>query len=334
LIALLLVKEDMGFFLAGIGMCLLLTKTIQVPRQKLLAVILIVGGVIYSVAAVYYFIPAMGGKADYYWEYKSLGPNAPSALKHILGAPVYALKQLITPRVKLHTELELFAPFLFVSLLSPYTLPALPLILERFLASGQPNWWTNTFHYNAYLVVPIAFGAVGGAIRLDGWITWGWRSTTRRGSKARAAGDWLIGKVAPALTACFLATAIAFVPFFAFKQLFQPSFYHRGQAATAEAAAAAYVPSGVVVETTGNVGPYLLTRDTVEVWDGYGDTPRTAPWIIANDTSVQFGWFTTQDEAERVAWLRKLGYVTVFTDDGYIVMHAPNVKYTPPASTG
>lgn len=346
MVALLLVKEDMGFFLAGIGLCLIFARSIQIRRKWLIGLIIIAVGLIYSVAAVYAFIPAMGGKASYYWEYKSLGPNAPAAIKHILGAPFYAIQQLFTPRVKLHTELELFAPFLFLSLLSPYTLPAAPLILERFLASGQPNWWTNTFHYNAYLIVPIALGAVDGAVRLDKWITWGWRSTTRRGTRARKAGDWLVGKVAPAIGVCFLLTAIAFVPSFAFRQLYQPSFYHRNADATAEAHGASLVPSGVVVAATGNVGPFLLQRDTVIAYDNYGNTSPFQPWVVGNDgKEPEFGfasvkenglWISAQRiEAEEYRELIRRGWVIVWHDKatGYFTAHAPNVSYAHPYGT-
>ena len=274
MVLLLLVKEDMGFFLAGIGAGLIITRPLGIPRQRRTGLVLVIIGIIYTVAAVYVFIPAMGGRSDYYWAYGSLGPNAPSAIKHIIASPVYALNQLVTPRIKLHTELELFAPFLFLSLLSPFVLPAVPLILERFLGSKYNNWWTNTFHYNAYLIVPIALGAVDGAVRLDKWMTWAWRSTTRRGTKARALGDRAMGKVAPAFAVLFLATAAAFVPFFAFDQLFQASFYHRNSVATAEAHAASLIPSGVVVAATGNTGPFLLTRDTVVVYDNVGDDLR------------------------------------------------------------
>jgi hypothetical protein len=210
--------------------------------------------------------------------------------------------------------------------------------MERFIASKFPNWWTNTFHYNAYLVVPIALGAVDGAVRLDKWLTWAWRSTTRRGTKARAAGDWAIGKVGPAFAALFLATAVAFFPFFAFKQLYEPSFYHRNANATAEAHAASLIPSGVVVETTGNVGPFLLTRDTVEVWDCDGQTPMTVPWIIANDQQPQFGFagYTISGEQARVAWLKQHGYVVVWYDKstGYMVLHNPSPPVTGPTPKG
>jgi len=332
MVALLLVKEDMGFFLAGLGLGLIITRPLGIPRQRLTGLVLVVVGVIYTIVAVYALIPAMGGKADYYWAYQSLGPNAPAAAKHIVSDPLYAAGQLFTPRQKLHTILELFAPFLFLSLLSPYTLTALPLILERFLASKFPNWWTNTFHYNAYLVVPIALGAVDGAVRLQKWIIWGWRSTTRRNTKVRALADRFTGRVAAAFAAAFLVTALAFLPFFAFWQAFSPSFYHRNANATAEAHAASLIPSGVVVETTGNVGPFLLNRDTVEVWDCYGYTPMNAPWIIANDSQSQFGFFHVSVQQARIAWAKQHGYVVVWYDKptGYMVLHAATPPKTYP----
>ncbi|HEX4832502.1 MAG TPA: DUF2079 domain-containing protein [Trebonia sp.] len=336
MIALLLVKEDMGFFMAGIGLCLILTRPLGIRRQKLTGLVLIVIGLIYSVVAVYWFIPAMGGRSDYYWAYGSLGPNAPSAVRQIIASPVFALKQLVTPRGKLHTELELFAPFLFLSLLSPYTLPAIPLILERFLASKYPNWWTNTFHYNAYLVVPIALGAVDGAVRLDKWVTWAWRSTTRRGTWGRKAGDWAIGRVGPAMGVLFLLTAIAFIPSFAFGQLLHSSFYHRNTDATAEAHAASLVPPGVVVASAGNVGPFLMPQDTVLVYDDDGNTSPYQPWVVGNDGHEgEFGFLTEQDEAKQLKLLIAHGYVIVWHDKttGYFTAHAPNVTAAHPQGT-
>jgi uncharacterized membrane protein len=333
---LLMVKEDMGFFLAGIGAGLIVTRSLGLPRQRLTGLILILVGLVYSVCAVYIFIPAMGGRSDYYWAYQSLGPNAPAALKHILGAPLYAVKVLVTPRFKLHTELELFAPFLFLSLLSPYTWPAIPLILERFVACMFINWWTISFHYNAYLIVPIALGGVDGAIRAGRWITWGWRSTTRRHTRGRKAADWAAGKIPVAICAAFLATAIAFVPSFAFSEIFGSAFYHRNADATAEAHASSLIPSGVVVAAAGNAGPFLLTRDTVLVYDDDGNTSPYQPWVLGNDGKEgEFGFVSQQTEQEQYQALVSRGYVIVWHDKGtgYFVAHAPNVSDAHPYGT-
>jgi hypothetical protein len=133
----------------------------------------------------------------------------------------------------------------------------------------------------------------------------------------------LAGKIAVSFALVFCVFSIALVPHFPFGQMFQPSFYHRNATATAEAAAASHVPSGVVVAALNNVGPQLDTRDTVLVWDGDGDTPIFTPWVIANVTQSQFSFLTIAAQVQRVDLLRAHGYVTVFEDDGFLVMHAP-----------
>jgi hypothetical protein len=144
----------------------------------------------------------------------------------------------------------------------------------------------------------------------------------------------------------FLVTAIAFVPAFAFRQLYQPSFYHRNDLATAEAHAAALVPSGVVVAAAGNIGPFLLQRDTVLAYDNYGNTSPFQPWVASNDgTQPLFGFISVEEnglwisqqllEAEEFKVLLKHGYVIVWHDKktGYFTAHAPGVSYAHPYGT-
>jgi uncharacterized membrane protein len=169
LAALLLVKEDMGFFVAGIGIYLAVSRPRTVNRQLLVGLTLVVVGFAYSVFATYVLVPAFGGRADYYWAYQALGNNVPQAAGHLITHPVSSLRLLITPRVKLDTMLWLLAAFCFLSLRSPIVLAAIPLLLERMLASKFPNWWVTSFQYNAYLVIVFAFAAVDGAARLDRW---------------------------------------------------------------------------------------------------------------------------------------------------------------------
>ena len=169
LAALLLVKEDMGFLVAGIGIYLAVARPRVVKRQLLVAVALVVVGLADSVLATYVLIPAFGGRSDYYWAYQALGNNVPQAAVHLITHPVSSLRLLITPRVKLDTMLWLLAAFCLLSLRSPIVLAAIPLLLERMLASKFPNWWVTSFQYNAYLVMIFAFAAVDGAARIDRW---------------------------------------------------------------------------------------------------------------------------------------------------------------------
>lgn len=319
LFGLLLVKEDMGLLVAGLGLGLIVTRPLGIPRQRLTGLLIAVAALAASALALYVVIPHMGGRPDYYWGYDDLGPDAPAAVRHLIAHPLSSARILITPSVKWHTELELFGPFLFLSLLSPVTICVLPLLLERMLSMKFPGWWSSHYQYNAYLVVPLLLGAVDGALRLDRWAG----ALLRRSGRVRQAAG---GRMALGAVAGFGIAAIALVPHFQLSQLFQPGFYHRNATAAAEAAAVAHVPSGVVVEAAGNAGPHLDTRDTVEVWDGDGDSPRFPPWVVASDSQTQFTWSGVPAQQRRIAQFKARGYVTVFTDDGFIVMHAPHAS--------
>ena len=167
LAALLLVKEDMGFLVAGIGIYVAVARPRVVGRPLLAGLVLIAVGLADSVLATYVLIPAFGGRSDYYWAYGALGNNVPQVIGHIVTHPASSLRVLITPRVKVDTVAWLFAAFCFLSLCSPLTLAAVPLLLERMLDSKFPNWWVTSFQYNAYLVIILLFAAVDGAARLE-----------------------------------------------------------------------------------------------------------------------------------------------------------------------
>ncbi len=323
LAALLLVKEDMGVFVAGIGVYLAVSRPQVVSRQRLVAVALIVVGVADTWAATYLLIPYFGGRSDYYWAYGVLGHNVPQVLVHIIEHPLGALRLFITPRVKLDTMLWLLAPFCFLPLLSPLTIAVIPLLVERMLQDQFPNWWVTAYHYNAYLVVILACGAVDGAARLDRWVTRARQNRALAETTGRARADRSAGTVGLAFSGVFCALAVFLVPKFALAPALHPSFYQRTASETVAAAAIAKVPSGVTVEAVNHLGPNLSARDTVLLWDGDGGSPPYPPWVVANVNSRQFTFSSVALQKQRVALLRKRGYQTVFERGGYIVLHSP-----------
>jgi uncharacterized membrane protein len=339
LAALLLVKEDMGLLVAGIGIYLAVARPRVVRRQLLVGCILIVGGLLDTVVATYVLIPAFGGRSDYYWAYTALGLNGQQAVGHLITHPLSSLKLLITPRVKLVTMLWLFGAFCFLPLRSPIALATIPLLLERMMANLFSNWWVTSYQYNAYLVVILACAAVDGAARLDRSMLWRYLPARRAGPSAAEAAEpnaetataagaqpaWPragSGTVALGCAAAMCAVAVFLVPRFAFGSALHPSFYRRTPAERAEAAVAAAIPSGVVVAATNNVGPALSSRDTVLLWDGDGGTPPLgAPWVVANVRAPQFTFHSVLEQKQRVALLERSGYRVVFRRRGYIVLH-------------
>jgi uncharacterized membrane protein len=336
LAALLLVKEDMGFFVAGIGIYLAVSRPRVVPRQLLVGGALIAVGLADSVLATYILVPAFGGRADYYWAYQALGNNVPQAIGHLIAHPVSSLRLLMTPRVKLDTMLWLLAAFCFLSLRSPIVLAAIPLLLERMLASKFPNWWVTSFQYNAYLVIVFAFAAVDGAARLDRWSLLA-RQEIAAG-RARAAGAQVraltyrgAGTVALGCAVAMLAVAVYLIPRFAFGAALHSSFYHRDAQMNAAAAADSVVPGGVTVEAVNPLGPQLSGRDTVLLWDGDGKHgPLRSPWVVADVARPEFTFTGLSEQKRHVALLLRSGYRIAFERDGYVVLH----RSVRPAGTG
>ena len=165
---LLLVKEDMGLLVAGIGLVLVVARP-HLNRQRLLGLALVIGGLAAAIVSLYVIIPAMGGRSDYYFAYGAFGSNVPQALLQMLEHPVRAATELISPRMKLDTMIWLVGAFAFLPLLSPITLAVVPLLLERMLSSSSSHWWSVQFHYNAFLVVVLVLAAVDGGARIGSW---------------------------------------------------------------------------------------------------------------------------------------------------------------------
>ena len=201
--ALLFVKEDMGLLVTGFGLFLLAARGAPfagwapghpLARRRhriILGGFLVIGGIAAMLLATYVLRPALGGRAGYYWAYWSLGGNARLAAGHVLRDPLAAARLAITPRVKLTTMAWLAGVLLFLPLLSPLTLAALPLLAERMLASSQPNWWGTTFQYNAFVEMVLVCAAVDGAARIAGWAARAGRTAAparagRTGAPARA----------------------------------------------------------------------------------------------------------------------------------------------------
>ena len=312
LAGLFFVKEDCGLLVAGIGVALLLMGKPWVSRR--IAAAMIPVGLIVTFVEVYVLIPAMGGRAGYYWAYPELGRNVPQAAVHLLTHPLTALQALTTPGAKIDLVLLLLAPYLFLALLSPLSVAALPLLLERLLNIKFDQWWSTGEQYNAYLIVILLFAAVDGLARLDGRLL------------PRLNPGWRAGRLPVAAAAVMAAVTIALVPHFAFGSMLRPAWYHRTAYQQGAVLAASHVPSNVVVEAASNVAAQLTSRDTVLFWDGDGSSPLFPNWVVTCTTHAEYTFRSVGDQIARVHLLKQHGYVTVYSVGGYLVMHKPGVK--------
>jgi uncharacterized membrane protein len=296
--ALLLVKEDMGFMVAGFGAHVLLRG------RRSDGVMYIACGVAYTLYARDMLIPFLGGDSDAFWAYNALGQNLPALVVKIVTDPLSVLGTFFSPQVKLDTLTLLLWPTLLTCLFSPLMLMALPQLAERML-SDRPLWWVTDFHYSAFTVVILLCAGVDGAARLIRWSRRRHTGVEQRG----ASMTWAVAVCAVALT---------LIPRFPFDQIIRPEFYAKPPDVIAADEAVAAVPSGVVVEAVNHVGPHLSARTTVLLWE---DKPPTASWIVADTARIAYPWGSPDRQRQRVDELKRLGYQVVFDREGYVVLH-------------
>jgi uncharacterized membrane protein len=152
---LLLVKEDMPFFVATFGLWLLLVRRWKPAGAVILA------SVLWYPLVTRVLMPAAGGNSFRYWRYHAIGNSPSSALKRIAGSVTLPFLVAIDTSVKAETMLFLFGAFLFLPLWSPLLLLTAPLLAERMLSDTTVLWGTS-FHYSLTIAPILAMAAADG----------------------------------------------------------------------------------------------------------------------------------------------------------------------------
>ncbi|MFJ8444285.1 DUF2079 domain-containing protein [Kitasatospora griseola] len=145
---LLLVKEDMGLLLAGVGGHVLLAG-----RRRWLGAAALAAAVLGTLLTVLVLIPAANPMGGYPY-------NATAAPGD--GDP---LTRLLLPAAKWWTPAALFAPVLLLALRSPLALLTVLPLAARFW-SANPAHWSTGWHYNAVLMPVVFVAALDGLRRL------------------------------------------------------------------------------------------------------------------------------------------------------------------------
>ena len=340
LISLLLlgVKDDMGFVVAVFGLYLaakdatlrdwarLLSRAVRRPRLLLetvlrrdrlwfLALVPVGIGMVWLVAQV--LLPAAGGSPNRNFTYTEFGPNQSAAIHAMLGDPGNTLHTLFNSPYKTQTLSMLLWPVLGLCLLSPLSLMAVPLLMERFLSVNQ-LYWVMPYHYNAFLVPIIFCGGVDGALRVSRWLT-----SDRLGDRVSRHGP---------LVRNALMTAFAmYVAVYAWSTFDRYPMHHMTEAAfwdtsnpsvVAAKQAASKIPDNVYVSSATQVGPQLLSRDKVVLWGPPGDRHYPpAPWVLADEQRPSYPFKNVAAQQAEVQRLESVGYRVVFQRDGWIVLH-------------
>lgn len=232
-----LVKENLGFTVAAIGLILL------TQRRWRPGTILAVWGIGWSLLDVLLLIPHFNPHGVYpYWD---RGPT---------GATITAGIE-----VKVPTLAMLLLPTALAALRSPLAAIAIPSVALHMVSSNNTYWTIDSYHYAT--AMPITFlAAIDGLRRLR---------AARRPAWSKGAGAWLSRHAVPMMA----AAGVALVYQSPLPKLWQPSSWRISPDMRTMRAAERLIPSGRIVATTIAGVEQLSARDDVVFWNS-GKIPQ------------------------------------------------------------
>lgn len=305
-VALLLVREDLGAVVAVIGALRAFQRN---PRRVGLALCVLGVGAFTLIVGL--IIPKFADGAYSYWDYPSLGAHLGDAPGAVLGHPLSVVGAFFQPSLKLWTLMMLLAPLLLLSLVSPLSLAALPILAERFLSSRE-SLWTTSFHYNAPVWVILSVGAVDGLSRL-----------ARRARPGRR--NHQVTLTAAVLVCAFpvLMSAVRTGPF-PLARLVDGSAFVTTPHMVDQSRATAAIPAGTCVAVDDRLAPRLIRTNRVTV----PDVPAPAEDFYVLDFSEPFpAEHSAAETTARVAEsIGAEGYVAQYTYGDLVVFVSPSYR--------
>ncbi|GAB2729689.1 DUF2079 domain-containing protein [Kitasatospora kifunensis] len=293
---LLLVKEDQGLVLAGIGALVFL-----LGRRRLLGTLTVAVAVLGTALIVLVLIPAANPHGVY--DYAANG-------RWDGGNPI---TRLLLPMDKWHTVALLLGCTLFLALRSPLSLLLVLPMVGRFWTPA-PIYWSASQQYNAVLM-PILFVAMVdglrrlrvGGLRRTGWARWtGWTG-------------WIGARLVSLVPAAALALALLNAPV--------PDLSRPAPVVAAVHQTLAVIPDGAAVAASNNLAPQLTGRCTVSLFPyltypgQQGPIGRpVADWVAVFDRPQGFPTSPAQ-ELDAIAQLTRVGYRSVARGGGVTVYH-------------
>jgi uncharacterized membrane protein len=148
---------------------------VLVQRRVRLGGALIALGATWFAAVLGVVMPALAGGSYQHWTYRQLGTGPVSAALHVLRYPVSSLELLFRPLHKVKVWVGLLGNWLFLPLLSPLALVAIPAFVERFWSSDS-TLWSFQYHYSMLVAPILAFAAIDTVDRVARHVPARWAS--------------------------------------------------------------------------------------------------------------------------------------------------------------
>jgi len=253
----MLTREDVALTVIALGLFIVVFQ-----RRWLLGAGIAIANGVWFVLLLDVVMPAVGGVPYQHWTYQALGKGPISAVVYALENPLRSLQLLVTPVEKVRVGVASFASWLFLPLLSPLVLIAVPSFLERFWSSS-PNFWSFHYQYSMLPAPILAFAAIDACARMRSR----WRGR-------------LGGAVSLALPVGALATS-ALLSFGAVHSLAELGTYVSDETAAQIQGCLDVIPGGASVAATDALVPHLSDRDEI-----YEVTTKSDTDYIAIDVST------------------------------------------------
>src|SRR3989441_3366959 len=158
----LLTRENIALTFAAIGVFVILAQ-----RRWRLGAAFVAVCAAWFVSVIEGIMPAIAGAPYGHWTYQDLGRGPGSALLHIVRHPISSLALLFNNTTKLKLWGGRLRAWVFLPILSPLFLVAIPTLLER-LWSSNPALWSASFHYSLVIAPVLAFAAIDTLARVRG----------------------------------------------------------------------------------------------------------------------------------------------------------------------
>ena len=157
-----LTKEDIALTFAAMGVYALLTQ-----RRRWFGLAVLGAATAWFTITIDVIMPAISGHAYLYTgNYGRLGGTLTRDLVTLLKRPYLSVSLLFDRAAKIRTLAELFGAWLFLPLMSPLLLLALPSLAERFWSSN-PSLWSTSYQYSLPLAPILAYAAIDSTSRLQ-----------------------------------------------------------------------------------------------------------------------------------------------------------------------
>jgi len=151
----LLIKEEVGFFIAAFGIYLLIFE----KKWRIFGLVTAFSSIAFSLLLMYKVIPLIGGNYLYF-NYGEMGQTPVDVIKNVILNPKLAVQLFFEPDVKLLTIKRTFWPLAYLPLFSPLGfILSFEQFFSRFMDFRSVRW-TIGYHYSAIMAIVVAMGAI------------------------------------------------------------------------------------------------------------------------------------------------------------------------------